>query len=737
MATDFSQEAVLGFLRTGGGVVRNAHLLAHFKDFLRDNEDRAHNRELFKTFVNALATVKQEDGVCYVVLKKKFRPHVGDVPVSKASSGGRRDQTRQAGRGAAKPAAARPQRHDEVASGARKARHSTEHILPVAGIVNNDDDDDVEIVNLETPVQASWEQTVSSATGSEGGSDACTLKPAPFITDSTRSSGSGQSSDQSGALKALAETTQHNGVYRADLGQLREADGCSQTSFWPPLDCPSYEVVLTSPPGDTAPAHALTDRNHEDPWPFAIPLGQSQSYASSPCLADLPTTASSCCSCVQAGLSQSNDCLFRMTPAVYIQEPGDDDDDDDDDGMAAAALLKAAPQRCNLPLETLRLPPAAGHRGLGQFRGVSSSQGSLNLFPATDPCWPPQFYQDDWSSEDALDVIMAEEVEVEPPASRRLRESELLAQLHRAERSVAPWHRSTGDLPDQEPLPGRAPPSGPVARRLSQRLKSRMCRSLGADLDRAAQEDGDSPRLRRLRRISSFLSDRPASTLSSCAPSTLDGLSSTDSTRSLAHDSACLGPRHSQVPLEPHEHDWFAKAAAGAWADVYSLFREEPGLLAKRDFLSGFNVLHWIAKHGDHRVLNTLWYGVSKTGQQLDVDARSTCGYTPLHLAALHGHRKMLRLLVHKYRADVTLRDNSGKKPWQYLEKNGDRELLELLGAPQRALGSSTGVRRSAEKPPDLAVAPSVATVKRHSSFAALFKHKPQLRVSATAESIL
>uniref|UniRef100_A0AAY5EQ45 SOWAHA-C winged helix-turn-helix domain-containing protein n=1 Tax=Electrophorus electricus TaxID=8005 RepID=A0AAY5EQ45_ELEEL len=384
MATDFSQEAVLGFLRTGGGVVRNAHLLAHFKDFLRDNEDRAHNRELFKTFVNALATVKQEDGVCYVVLKKKFRPHVGDVPVSKASSGGRR-------------------------------------------------------------------------------SDACTLKPAPFITDSTRSSGSGQSSDQSGALKALAETTQHNGVYR----------------------------------------------------------------------------------------------------------------------------------------------------------------------------------------------------------------------------------------------------------------------------------DGDSPRLRRLRRISSFLSDRPASTLSSCAPSTLDGLSSTDSTRSLAHDSACLGPRHSQVPLEPHEHDWFAKAAAGAWADVYSLFREEPGLLAKRDFLSGFNVLHWIAKHGDHRVLNTLWYGVSKTGQQLDVDARSTCGYTPLHLAALHGHRKMLRLLVHKYRADVTLRDNSGKKPWQYLEKNGDRELLELLGAPQRALGSSTGVRRSAEKPPDLAVAPSVATVKRHSSFAALFKHKPQLRVSATAESIL
>lgn len=48
------------------------------------------------------------------------------------------------------------------------------------------------------------------------------------------------------------------------------------------------------------------------------------------------------------------------------------------------------------------------------------------------------------------------------------------------------------------------------------------------------------------------------------------------------------------------------KAASGAWGDIYSLFREDPSLLHKRDFISGFTVLHWIAKHGDHRVLNTL-----------------------------------------------------------------------------------------------------------------------------------
>ena len=64
----------------------------------------------------------------------------------------------------------------------------------------------------------------------------------------------------------------------------------------------------------------------------------------------------------------------------------------------------------------------------------------------------------------------------------------------------------------------------------------------------------------------------------------------------------------SVVPLEDREHAWLVKGAAGAWPDIYSLFREDSTLLNRRDFISGFTVLHWIAKHGDHRVLNTLWY---------------------------------------------------------------------------------------------------------------------------------
>ncbi len=76
MSTDFTQDAVLHFLQSSGCSVKNSDLLLHFKNFIRDNADRDRNRELFKKFVNSLATVQQIDGVSYVVLRKKFRGHV-------------------------------------------------------------------------------------------------------------------------------------------------------------------------------------------------------------------------------------------------------------------------------------------------------------------------------------------------------------------------------------------------------------------------------------------------------------------------------------------------------------------------------------------------------------------------------------------------------------------------------------------------------------------------------------
>ncbi|KAG1927633.1 ankyrin repeat domain-containing protein SOWAHD, partial [Pimephales promelas] len=79
----------------------------------------------------------------------------------------------------------------------------------------------------------------------------------------------------------------------------------------------------------------------------------------------------------------------------------------------------------------------------------------------------------------------------------------------------------------------------------------------------------------------------------------------------------------------------------------------------------------------------------------LDVNVKTLCGYTPLQLAAIHGHRKLIRLLVQKFKADVRIRDSSGKRPWQYLSKDEHRDILEILGAPQKRI---SGCPASPEK---------------------------------------
>uniref|UniRef100_A0A674NGS5 SOWAHA-C winged helix-turn-helix domain-containing protein n=1 Tax=Takifugu rubripes TaxID=31033 RepID=A0A674NGS5_TAKRU len=141
---------------------------------------------------------------------------------------------------------------------------------------------------------------------------------------------------------------------------------------------------------------------------------------------------------------------------------------------------------------------------------------------------------------------------------------------------------------------------------------------------------------------------------------------------------------------QTEEHAWLVKGAAGAWPDIYSLFREDSSLLNRRDFISGFTVLHWIAKHGDHRVLNTL-YGVEKAGVNFDINARSTSGHTPLHIATIHGHKNIIHLLVNKFGADMRLRDMAGKKAWQYLDCAMPLDVFQLLGAPPRVALKGAG----------------------------------------------
>ncbi|KAM6075824.1 ankyrin repeat domain-containing protein SOWAHB [Chlamydotis macqueenii] len=137
------------------------------------------------------------------------------------------------------------------------------------------------------------------------------------------------------------------------------------------------------------------------------------------------------------------------------------------------------------------------------------------------------------------------------------------------------------------------------------------------------------------------------------------------------------------VPLGQREHAWLVAASAGRWAQVRGLFLEEPELALQRDFMSGFTVLHWLAKHGDGPGLQELAAAARQAGLALDVDARSGCGYTPLHLAAIHGHQLVIKVLVLQLGCQVQVRDSSGRRPWEYLGSSTSGEIWQLLEAPR------------------------------------------------------
>ncbi|NXF36089.1 SWAHB protein, partial [Nyctibius bracteatus] len=136
------------------------------------------------------------------------------------------------------------------------------------------------------------------------------------------------------------------------------------------------------------------------------------------------------------------------------------------------------------------------------------------------------------------------------------------------------------------------------------------------------------------------------------------------------------------VPLGQREHAWLVAVSAGCWARVRGLFLEEPELALQRDFMSGFTVLHWLAKHGDGPGLQELAAAAQQAGLALDVDARSGCGYTPLHLAAIHGHQLAIKVLVLQLGCQVQVRDSSGRRPWEYLGSSTSGEIWQLLEAP-------------------------------------------------------
>lgn len=96
--------------------------------------------------------------------------------------------------------------------------------------------------------------------------------------------------------------------------------------------------------------------------------------------------------------------------------------------------------------------------------------------------------------------------------------------------------------------------------------------------------------------------------------------------------------------------------------------------------MSGFTALHWAAKCGNTDMLVKIIDISKKAGVDVDINVKSHGGYTPLHIAALHDQEYTMAMLVGEFRADVTVRDNCGKKACHYLHKGISMTVREMLG---------------------------------------------------------
>lgn len=133
--------------------------------------------------------------------------------------------------------------------------------------------------------------------------------------------------------------------------------------------------------------------------------------------------------------------------------------------------------------------------------------------------------------------------------------------------------------------------------------------------------------------------------------------------------------------LDPMEHAWMLSAVDGNYDTMVEFLAEDPSLLSRKDFISGYTALHWLAKNGKDETLIRLLKHAETEGLPVNVNLRGSGGLTPLHVAAMHNQYMIVKILIGAFGANTEVMDYNGKRAWQYLKDNAPREMKELLGA--------------------------------------------------------
>ncbi|KAM5271202.1 ankyrin repeat domain-containing protein SOWAHB [Ctenodactylus gundi] len=685
MARELSQEALLDFLCQAGGRVTNAALLSHFRSFLRDPDappgQHQLRRELFKGFVNSVAAVRQDpDGTKYVVLRRRYRDLLGEEAPQRPPEPRARppqdaprppqDARRAPGPGAepAGPAAGGRGRSAgcaREAAGARGRKGGPARGAPGPAAAQAG----ARCAAAQTHGRCCWECLQNGVAAPAG-------NPPPGAR-----LGPASAEEPARAPPARDPRRAQPAAPRSPPAPVRAAASPARPAAPPSRPAPPRDPPEPQTPG--SPHHSTLrlqqQRTREwvarhPPVPEARDQGPARAWSVLPdSLPQLPSDPGFWVA--ETSSTPSEPAL--SSPSLPAAAPGESSES----WLANHAPTVFRSIRCQLSLQDLddfvdQDSHGSEESSSGPKESPGGSEDGLRVAPGT-PEWGKL------RSTAGRRPVSAKEGSPRrsPGGLRNGGDGGTSQQVPTGATGLAGHPR--------EPLPWPTPRWGRSFRRSS--LAGR------AKLSSSDEEYPDEDLLKRSRRP-----PRPRKTSRAGAVPSPRGdvaltLKLADIKASVAERgraSAGEGPaaliphrppehRSSLVPLDAKEHEWIVRLASGSWVQVLTLFWEDPQLALHKDFLTGYTALHWIAKHGNLRALQDFVSGAQKAGIVLDVNVRSGCGYTPLHLAAIHGHQGVIKLLVQRLASRVNVRDSSGKKPWQYLTSSTSGEIWQLLGAPR------------------------------------------------------